>query len=448
MTDASASSSGSLDDFLGTPPPSPWRRRGMLAGVIVVALLVLYVLYKIVGASSGPAYATTEVRRGALTVTVSATGKLAPTNQVDVGSEQSGLIQRVLVDNNDKVTINQPLAEIDPLRLEDAITRSRAGLEAARANVTQAEATVAEAEASLNRLKEVSRLSGGKVPAKTEMDTAVAAVARARGNLLAAQANVVSAEAQLSSDNTNRERAVIRSPVNGVVLSRQVEPGQTVAASFNTPTLFTIAEDLTRMRLEVSIDEADVGQVKDGQRASFTVDAYPGRTFPAEITRADLGANASGTGSSSSSSSSTTAATTTVVAYMAQLSVSNGDLLLRPGMTATADILVSEEKNALLVPNAALRFTPMTTTGTPQQKGAIVSALAPSPRMGRRRGGAQESTIGVGAKRTVYVLNRNGQAQPVEVTTGPTDGRNTQVFGDELKPGMQVITGVKATSGG
>ena len=449
MTDASASSS-SLDDFLGTPPPSPWRRRGMLAGVIIVALLVLYVLYSIVGASSEPGYATTEVRRGALTVTVSATGNLVPTNQVDVGSEQSGLIERVLVDNNDKVKKDQPLAEIDPLRLEDAITRSRAGLEAARANVVQAEATVAEAEASLNRLREVSRLSGGKVPAKTEMDTAVAAVARARGNLLASQANVVSAQAQLSSDMTNRERAVIRSPVNGVVLSRQVEPGQTVAASFNTPTLFTIAEDLTGMRLEVSIDEADVGQVKEGQRATFTVDAYPGRTFPAEITRVDLGANASGTGSSSSSnSSSTAAATSTVVAYMAQLSVANADLLLRPGMTATADILVSEQKNALLVPNAALRFTPAAGGDTAQQKGAIVSALAPSPRrFGRRRGGAQESTIGVGAKRTLYVLGRDGQPQPIEVTTGPTDGRNTQVFGDELKPGMQVITGARAASGG
>jgi HlyD family secretion protein len=449
MTEASAGSSASLDDFLGTPPPSPWRRRGMLAGVAVVGLLVLYVLYNIVGSSSQPAYATTEVRRGPLTVTVAATGKITPTNQVDVGSEQSGLIQRVLVDNNDEVTVNQPLAEIDPLRLEDAITRSRAGLAAARANVAQAEATVAEAQASLNRLREVSRLSGGRVPAKTEMDTAVAAVARARGGLLAAQANVVSAQAQLSSDTVARERAVIRSPVNGVVLSRQVDPGQTVQASFNTPTLFTIAEDLTRMKLEVSIDEADVGQVKQGQRATFTVDAYPGRTFPAEILRVDLGANASGSGAaaSSGSSSSATAATSTVVAYMAQLAVANPELLLRPGMTATADILISERKNALLVPNAALRFTP-TADGAPQQKGAIVSALAPPRGLGRRRGGAQESTIGVGAKRTIYVVGSNGQPQPIEVVTGPTDGRNTEVSGDDLKPGMEVITGMRAANGG
>ncbi len=443
MTDTPANSvsASELDAFLGAPPPSPWRRRVIWGGTAVVLIALLFLLSRCFSAEGAPIYATSEARKGELTVTVSATGKLAPTNQVDVGSELSGLIVKVMVDNNDRVSADQALAELDPARLDDAVTRSRATLGAQEATVAQARATLAEAEATLGRFREVSRLSDGKVPAKTEMDSAVAAVGRARANVEAAEANVVSARAQLSSDSTNRYRAIIRSPVNGVVLSRKVEPGQTVAASFNTPTLFTIAEDLTQMRLEVSIDEADVGQVKDGQRATFTVDAWPGRRFPAAITRVDLGANASGSGASASSST-TTASTSTVVAYTALLSVQNPDLVLRPGMTATADILVDERRDVLLVPNAALRFTPSTGSG-PQQRGAVVSALT-GPRMPGRQS-SREGSIGAGSQRTIYVLD-SGRAKAIEVTTGATDGRNTEVTSDSLKPGMQVITGTLAAA--
>lgn len=442
MTDTPANSvsASELDAFLGAPPPSPWRRRVIWGGTAIVLIALLFLLSRCFSAEGAPIYATSEARKGELTVTVSATGKLAPTNQVDVGSELSGLILKVMVDNNDRVTAGQPLAELDPARLDDTVTRSRATLGAQEATVAQARATLAEAEATLGRYREVNRLSDGKVPAKTEMDSAIAAVGRARANLAAAEANVVSARAQLSSDTTNRYRAIIRSPVNGVVLSRKVEPGQTVAASFNTPTLFTIAEDLTQMRLEVSIDEADVGQVKDGQRATFNVDAWPGRRFPATITRVDLGANASGSGASASSSS--TASTTTVVAYTALLSVQNPDLVLRPGMTATADILVDERRDVLLVPNAALRFTPSAGSG-PQQRGAVMSALT-GPRL-RGPQNSREGAIGAGSQRTIYVLD-GGRAKPIEVTTGATDGRNTEVTSNDLKPGMQVITGTLAAA--
>lgn len=443
MTDTSANSvsASELDAFLGAPPPSPWRRRVIWGGTAIVLVALLFLLSRCFSAQGAPIYATSEAKKGELTVTVSATGKLAPTNQVDVGSELSGLILKVMVDNNDRVTAGQPLAELDPARLDDAVTRSRASLGAQEATVAQARATLAEAEATLGRYREVSRLSDGKVPAKTEMDSAVAAVGRARANLAAAEANVLSARAQLSSDSTNRYRAIIRSPVNGVVLSRKVEPGQTVAASFNTPTLFTIAEDLTQMRLEVSIDEADVGQVKDGQRATFTVDAWPGRRFPATITRVDLGANASGSGASASSTTST-ASSTSVVAYTALLSVQNPDLVLRPGMTATADILVDERRDVLLVPNAALRFTP-STGGGQQERGAVMSALT-GPRL-RGPQGSREGSIGAGSQRTIYVLD-GGRATPIEVTTGATDGRNTEVTSNDLKPGMQVITGTLAAA--
>ncbi len=189
------------------------------------------------------------------------------------------------------------------------------------------------------------------------------------------------------------------------------------------------------MRLEVKVDEADVGQVKAGQRATFAVDAFPGRTFPATIERVDVGANASGTTSSAS-----TASTSTVVAYTARLTVSNPELLLRPGMTATADIVTMEKRNVLLVPNAALRYTPGGAAGAGGQSGGITSALIPRGRFGQNNRGAREVTIGRGSRQNVYVLGADGKPERVQVTVGDTNGSQTEVIGG-LKPGQQVITG-------
>lgn len=434
-----------LNDFLGTPARPWWRRwlKWILIGAVVL-LAVLLLGRFFFGDATATQYATEEVERGALTVTVSATGKLAPTNQVDVGSELSGLVETVTVDVNDRVIKGQPLAVLDRSRLEDQITQSRATLNANQAQVGQAQATLAEARAQLSRMEEVSRLSGGRVPAKVEMEQARAAVQRAVAGLRAAEANVVSARAALSSAETQRYKAVIRSPVNGVVLARQIEPGQTVAASFNTPTLFVIAEDLSAMELEVAIDEADVGSVKEGQLATFTVDAFPGETFPATITRVDLGSNLSAQSSTATSSSTTTA--NQVVSYAATLSVANSEQKLRPGMTATAEIVTRARPNVLLVPNAALRFRPTASGQSASSgQGGIAGALVPR----RRRGNEAEKTATVrrGATQTVYILGAEGQPQPVQVTTGDTNGTVTEVTGGDLKPGMKVITGQLAAGG-
>ena len=293
-----------LDQFLGAKPVPAWRRYLKWVLVAVGVVLLLLLLKSCFGAAAAPDYASQKVERGSLQVSVSATGKLAPTNQVDVGSELSGLVTKVVVDVNDRVTAGQPLALVDPSRFQDTVNQSKAALAANQAQVAQARATLAQADATLARFREVSRLSGGRVPAKTELDQAVAEQARGVANLRAAQANVQSALASLSSNQTQLVKTVIRSPVNGVVLARQIEPGQTVAASFSTPTLFVIAQDLSAMKLEVAIDEADVGSVAQGQSANFTVDAFPGRTFPATITRVDLGSNLS------AQSSTTTTSTT------------------------------------------------------------------------------------------------------------------------------------------
>ncbi|WP_404336561.1 efflux RND transporter periplasmic adaptor subunit [Sphingomonas sp. MMS12-HWE2-04] len=435
-----------LNEFLGTPA-RPWWRRWLkwIVGAIVL-LAIVFVLFRVFGGSTETQYATDDVERGALTVTVSATGKLAPTNQVQVGSELSGLVETVTVDVNDRVVKGQPLAVLDTSRLDDAITQSKATLNAALATVAQNQATVAQSQANLARLEEVSKLSGGKVPAKVEMETARADVARAVANLRAAQANVVSQRAALSSNETQRYKAVIRSPVNGVVLARQIDEGQTVAASFSTPTLFVIAEDLSAMELQVAIDEADVGSVKQGQIASFTVDAFPGKTFPATITRVDLGSNL--TASTSSSSSTTTSTTSSqVVSYAATLSVSNADQQLRPGMTATAEIVTKSKSNVLLVPNAALRFTPTSTGPNASSTSGIAGALVPR---GPRRGGGAAKTAGgkESAQQTVYILGTDGQPQPVPVTVGDTNGTVTEITGGGLKPGDKVITGQLSGSAG
>jgi HlyD family secretion protein len=441
-----------LSDFLGTPP-RPWWRRYLKWVLIAVGVVLLGLLgWHFLAGSEQVHYATEDVQRSNLTVTVSATGKLAPTNQVTVGSQLSGQVIKVLVDVNDRVTAGETLALIDPSQFDDQVKQAEATLAANSAAVGQAQATLQQNDATLARYREVSRLSGGKVPAKTEMDVAIGDRSRALANLNAAKANVVSARAALSSAQTQRTRAVIRSPVTGVILARQIDPGQTVAASFNTPTLFVIAQDLSQMKLEVAIDEADVGQVKQGQDASFTVDAFPGKTFPAKITRVEVGSNLSV--QDASSSSTTTASTTAsqVVSYAADLSVSNAGQQLRPGMTATADIVTMSRQNVLLVPNAALRFTP-TAAGSQASggQGGIAGALVPTRRRGGAGGGATKSaTMSKGAEQTVYILGADGKPQAVQVTTGDTDGTVTEITGGQLKPGDKVITGQLATgsSGG
>ena len=283
-----------LEVFLGAPPAQPWYKRPIVwAAIIGIVALVLLLSRCFAGTAEG-GYATETVRRGSLTVTVSATGNLQPTNEVQVGSEQSGLVTQVFVDNNDRVTQGQPLARLDTARLQDTIVQAQAGLASAQAQVATAQATAAQARANLARQEEVFRVSNGRVPSRTELDAARAENQRAVAGVRSAQAQVSQARAQLSSAQTNLSKATIYSPVTGVVLSRQIDPGQTVAASFQAPVLFTIAEDLSAMKLEVRVDEADVAQVRAGQRATFTVDAYPGRTFPALVERVDVGANASG----------------------------------------------------------------------------------------------------------------------------------------------------------
>ncbi len=393
------------------------------AGAAIVALLLLGWLVYPSSGNTGTRYLTEEAAKGDLAVTVSATGNLYPTNQVDVGSELSGIVEAVLVDENDRVKRGQVLARLDLSRLNDQVTKSSAAVLSAEAQVAQMQATVKESSVNLARLRQVSELSGGKVPSKNELDAAEAAMLRAKANEANARAAAAQAAATLRSDRTNLAKASIRSPIDGIVLKRQIEPGQTVAASLQAPVLFTLAEDLETMELQVNVGEADVSQVSVGQMASFTVDAWPGRKYPAEIMRVGFGAQT----------------TEGVVTYKTILKVSNGDLSLRPGMTATADISTANRQGVLLVPNAALRFTPVQPAQA-EKKGSFLSSMMP-----RAPVQTKQVKITAGSSKTVWVL-QDKQPVAIEVSTGLSNGRYTEILGGALQPGMAVITGTQKSS--
>jgi len=419
-----------LDAFLGQPPQTWWRRRRKWIFIGVPVLIAILLLARCFSPAPPVQYATAPIERHDLNVTITATGNLAPTVQVNVGSEESGLVDKVYVQNNDHVVKGQPLAQLDLSRLRDALVQSEASLQAAVATVAQDRATVAQTRATLERQENVYKLSGGKVPSKTELDSARADYARAIANVSQAEAQVSQARANVSTNRTNLAKGTIYAPVTGVVLSRQVEPGQTVAASFNVATLFTIAQDLSQMKLQVKVDEADVGELHAGAPATFTVDAYPNRTFPATVTRVDLGANATPIVNSAGTTPTTT---TNVVAYTAELSVSNPDGVLKPGMTATATIITDSDKNVLLAPNAALRFMP----SGPQKK----SIFGPPPEQ------PKNVEVSRGARQQLWVVGADGKPKSMPVTVGHTNGSLTEVAGPGLRPGLKVITGQLAGPG-
>jgi HlyD family secretion protein len=392
-----------------------------LAGVTVWAALP----YLKQGNTGMPAYETKPATRSDLVVTVSATGTLEPIKEVEVGIEVSGTVKKVEVDYNDRVEVGQVLAEIDTSKLEAQALQSSSALAAAKAKQLVAQATVQETEAQMARLNEVRRLSDGKMPSQSEFDTQKAAQARAKADEASAKAVVAQEQATLDANKSDLAKAVVHSPINGVVLKRSVEPGQTVAAMFQSPVLFTLAEDLAEMELQVDVDEADVGMVEEGQDATFTVDAYPDQVFPAKTTLVRYGSER----------------VDGVVTYKAVLRVDNSSLALRPGMTATALITVDRRENALLIPNAALRFVPPKPKVQPKGGGGVLNSILPRPPM-------QESTpreeVNLKGKDAVVHTVIDGQLKAVPITKGLSDGKMTEVTGGELREGMELVTDMAA----
>lgn len=368
--------------------------------LLVLALLVGATAWLVAGRKGrDPAarFEVAEVVEGDLTIEVTAAGTLNPNNQVDVGPEVSGRVTEVLVDFNDTVDKGQLLARLDTEMLVLQVQQAQAQGQAARASLRQAEAALADAERSLARAR---ALAAKKLVSSADLEAAVAAVARAQPAADVARAQVRTSRASLEMAQTNIRRSEIRSPIDGMVIARQVEPGQVVVAALQAPVLFRLAESLEQMRLTADIDEADIGRIKEGQTATFTVAAFPGQQFAARLTDVYNAPKA----------------LQQVVTYQALFDVENKQRVLRPGMTATVRITTATFDDVLIVPNAALRFAPS-------------DALAPDP--------PGTSSPVKGAQ--VWVETDEGGARAVDVTTRGTDGVRTIVAGEDVEEGLEVI---------
>ncbi len=381
-----------------------------IAGCALIAGGVLYM--KTRGGDGATRYDTAEVSRGRIASQVTATGTLSPVVTVEVGSQVSGRIQELLADFNSKVTKGQVIARLDPELVQADVAKARANLAAARAAVSRAEAERTDARKKFERM---GAMASQELVARADLETAQATYDTAIAGVASARAALTQASAALKQQETNLTYTTIRSPIDGVVISRDVSVGQTVAASLQAPKLFTIAEDLASMEVHTSVAESDVGALKEGMPVEFTVDAYPAEKFAGTVKQVRY--------------SPTTVQN--VVTYDAVVAVDNGALKLRPGMTADVTFLVEERPDAILVANAALRFRP---PDAPEPR-----ANAPVLRQARGAGGARS---GRASRRVVWTLGKGGKPVAVPVTIGISDGRQTEITSGALEPGARVITGI------
>ena len=368
-------------------------------------------------AASVVSYETVAPERRDIIVTVSATGNIRPRTQVDVSTELSGVVREVLVAENAEVKKGEVLARLDTRKLLAQLDRAKAQLDGSEARRMTAEATLQEAVLAAGRVQTLRKrgLSSGQ-----SADQSGATLARARSSLAAAEADTAIYKADIDILETDIEKSAIRSPINGVVLLRFVEPGKTVVSTSASTTLFTIAEDLTRIQLEALVDEADIGKVQEGQKATFAVDAYRGENFPGQIDRVSFASEK----------------TDGVITYKAVLGASNFDLRLRPGMTATARIVVAEHKQVIAVPNEALRFQPAKVEAG--QGFSITTLFLPRfPRPDRAR-----RSVAADGTRVLYVL-RGEKPVEVKVKTGATDGHYTEVLGDGITLDDKLVTSAR-----
>jgi HlyD family secretion protein len=415
--------------------------RGRLLWLIAIVLTVLFFLYQCTkGGNSAPEYQVAPAEVTDVVSRVSTSGSLQAVVTVDVGSQVSGRIQELFADFNSPVKKGERIAKIDPSLFQAAVVSAEANVAAAAANVTRLTVAAEDAERQARRASEVY---AQRLISETERDTAVANARTARASVEQGKGQLAQTRAALETARTNLRYTDIISPTDGVVISRAVNVGQTVAASLSAPVIFTIAQDLKKMEVHTNVAESDIGRLKPGMRVSFTVDAYPGEPFRGEIR--DI--------------RNAPQVVQNVVTYDAVIDVSNPDLKLKPGMTATVSVVTDRRRDVLTVPNAALRFRPdnagpvaspggqgQGAAGTGQRRNAAGGQRAEGAGDGQRQRGQWRQRDGdeegggapQAVKRTVYVLV-NGEPQPREITTGLTDGRVTEVTGGNLKQGEHVI---------
>lgn len=410
------------------------RRAFLLLGTVAL-LATGGIAYWLVGANGQQAgYRFAKIEKGALAAAVAAAGTLNPVSAVQISSQISGQIKEILVDFNSAVKKGQLIARIDPETYQHRLHQAEADLEAMRSAVNvqraqayQAQVNLAEAQRDFERkvmLVERNFISAAeRDKAMTALDSARAQVQLTEAQVKNSESVVRQREAQVAQAQVDLGRTEIRSPVDGIVVKRSVEPGQTVAASLQAPEMFIIARNLSDMQVETSIDEADVGRVQLGQPASFTVDAFPGRTFHGEVRQVRKAATV----------------VSNVVTYTVIVSAANADLTLLPGMTANVRIVTAQKDGVLKVANAALRFKPENdvTKVSRTPFGALHGNTPPGERGPMGRGKAPSR---------VWIVGADGKPQAIEVQTGITDGTATEVSGDGVVEGTEVIVGVNASA--
>lgn len=391
----------------------------ILGIIVLVALLALVFALKF--SKNEVRYITENPTISEISQDVSATGTLEPTDTVEVGSQISGTIYEVLVDVNDEVKKGQILAKIDPEKLEQSVDNFEAQLQSAQAELTSAEVALENKKWTYENYKNLFDNTGGKSPSQLQLKTAELEYKSALANIDIKKATIRQLETSLKSAKIDVKNAIITSPTNGIILSRSIDPGQTVAASFNTPTLFKIAQDLTKMKLISSVLEADVGKVQVGNEVEFSVDAYPNDKFKAKVAKVNFA------DSSATSTSDSTTSTSNIISYEVTTFVDNAKLLLRPGMSATATIKTASVKNALIIPYQALLFNP----NEVEKKSSGMAMMGPPKR-------SKRSYSGIGNKGSVWILE-NGAPKEVEIDIGITNGRSAQVLGKSISADSKVI---------
>lgn len=434
-----APTTDAVERAVGARPRSRWRRAlGWLALATVIGGATVVVLPYLSPPPPAPAYETVALDVGSIDETVQATGTIEAKRVVSVGGEISGRVATVLVEVNDRVTEGQVLATLDPASLDNALTEAKGALESAKISLTRAAAATKAAKITKDR---AAQLHGQGLIPREELEAAQSSYDLAKADQARARSERDLASIRVDQAETDRSKATIVSPIDGVVLTRSVEPGNAISASLEAPELFLLAEDLSAMRLDLGVDEADVGRVNAGQTATFTVDAWPGQRFDANVERVDLAPAATETSS--------------VVTYTAVLSLTNVGERLRPGMTATATILTERHADILRVPTAALRFDPEPAEPT-ERATPNANPLQPQMRMrggpgggGRSRGsgsadrGSDRTSQGATTTRGVLYVLREGEPTPIRVTLGATDGRYTEIETDALQAGDEVIVSME-----
>lgn len=434
-SDNTADKKEEIEKILAKAKPKPWRKFLVILILALGAVAGWRWYSQAATAQERPQWETATVDKGDMIVTAAATGNLKPRSQVDIGAEVSGRIATVEVDFNDEVKKGQILAKFDTELLEQSLEQARRAMAVELASAKRAQATLEEAKANESR---VNTLFGRGGASQAELDSARAQLKRAQADVESTRAQQRVSQLKVSQAQTNLDRAIIYSPIDGVVLQRNVEPGNTVAASLQSPNLFILARDLSEMELHVAIDEADVGMVKADQPASFTVDAYPDRTFEAKVSRVHLFPTT----------------TNNVVTYTAVLEVDNKEGVLRPGMTAMATITTQTRQDVMRVPNSALRFSPRQGASA---SGGMMSFLRPPG--GRRPSGGSGSSgkaAASGGGAVVWTLEAQptkgqgdkaqaevSQPKRIALKVGRTDGLYTEVLSDEIKVGDVVLVGQK-----